>query len=174
MRRIVAACGVVLIGMATTATSAAELPTRKPGLWEIKMSLANRGGQTVKQCVDAATDQMLVSIAGPFDQAACPKREVQRSGDRMTIDSTCTVAGKTATAHAVITGSFDSAYSMTVASHSDALPGRTVNMTLDGKWLGACMAGQKPGDVIMPGGIKVNVRDLQKLGIRAPGAPLPN
>jgi hypothetical protein len=33
------------------------------------------------------------------------------------------------------------------------------------------MAGQKGGDVIMPGGIKVNIRDLQKLGIRVPGAP---
>jgi hypothetical protein len=174
MRRIVATCGLVLIGMATTSASAAELPTRKPGLWEIKTSFANRGGQSVQQCVDAATDQMLQSLAGPFDQAACAKRNVQKSGDRTIIDSTCTVAGKTATAHAVIAGSFDSAYSMTVMAHSDALPGGTVNMTLDGKWLGACMAGQKPGDVIMPGGIKVNIRDLQKLGIRNPVAPLPN
>jgi hypothetical protein len=174
MRRIVAACGLVLIGMATTSTSAAELPARKPGLWEIKTSFANRGGLTVQQCVDAATDQMLQSNAGPFAQGACAKRDVQRSGDRMTIDSTCTLAGKTATAHAVITGSFDSAYSMTVTSHSDALPGGTMNMTLDAKWLGACKAGQKPGDVLMPGGIKINIRDLQKLGIRSPGAPLPN
>jgi Protein of unknown function (DUF3617) len=174
MRGIVAACGLVLIGIAATSAGAAELPARKPGLWEVKMSFANRGGQTVQQCVDAATDQMLASLSGPFDQALCAKRDVQRSADRTVIDSTCRVAGKTATAHAVITGSFDSAYSMTVTAHSDALPGGTVNMTLDGKWLGACMSGQKPGDVIMPGGIKVNIRDLQKLGIRPPGAPLPN
>jgi Protein of unknown function (DUF3617) len=174
MRRIVAAYSLVLIGMATTATTAAELPARKPGLWEIKMSFANRGGQTIQQCIDPATDQMLQANAGPFAQGACAKRDIQKSADRMIVDSTCTVAGKTATAHAVITGSFDSAYSMTVTSHSDALPGGSINMTLDGKWLGACKADQKPGDVIMPGGIKVNIRDLQKLGIRGPGAPLPN
>jgi hypothetical protein len=174
MRTIVAACSLVLIGMATISTSAAELPARKPGLWEIKMSFANRGGQAIQQCIDPATDQMLQSNAGPFAQGACAKRDIQKSADRMIVDSTCTVAGKTATAHAVITGSFDSAYSMTVTSHSDALPGGTINMTLDAKWLGACKADQKPGDVIMPGGIKVNIRDLQKLGIRRPGAPLPN
>ena len=175
MRAIDAACGLMLVVMAATSAGAAEqLPARKPGLWEVKMTVANRGGQAVQQCVDAATDQMLQSLAGPFDLAACPRHEVQRSGDQTIIDSTCTVAGKTAITHSVISGSFDSAYSMTVTARSDALSGKTMNMTLEGKWLGACMAGQKGGDVIMPGGIKVNIRDLKKLGLRPPGVPLPN
>jgi hypothetical protein len=42
-------------------------------------------------------------------------------------------------------------------------------MTLEAKWLVPCTAGQKPGDVIMPGGLKVNIRDLQKLGIGSAG-----
>jgi hypothetical protein len=35
-------------------------------------------------------------------------------------------------------------------------------MTMDAKWLGACAAGQQPGDVIMAGGVKVNIPELQK------------
>ncbi len=34
--------------------------------------------------------------------------------------------------------------------------------TLEAKWLGACKAGQKPGDVIMPGGGKLNTDDMMK------------
>src|ERR1700755_1421773 len=92
---------------------AAELPSRKPGLWEIKMNFENRDipGQTMQQCIDAATDQMMQSNMGR-DEGACSKRDVQRSATGITMDSTCTVGGKTVTSHAVITGSFDSAYTM--------------------------------------------------------------
>jgi hypothetical protein len=167
MRKLVAASGLLLIGAATA--TAAELPVRKAGLWQIMMSVAGRGGQSIEQCVDAATDQMLQSNAGPFAQGACTKRDIERSGGRMIVDSSCTVAGKTATAHTVITGDFNSAYTMTVTSRSDALRGTAMNMTLEAKWLGPCTAGQKPGDVIMPGGLKVNIRDLQKLWIGSAG-----
>jgi Protein of unknown function (DUF3617) len=168
------ACSVVLSGtVAVVAVVAAELPARKPGLWEIQRSLGNRGAQTIQQCIDAATDQMLQENAGPFAQGACGKRDVQRSADRVTIDSTCTIAGKTSTSHAVITGSFESAYSMTVTAQGEALPGGKTTISLEAKWLGPCQAGQRAGDVIMPGGIKVNILDLQKLGIRGASGVLP-
>jgi hypothetical protein len=89
---------------------AAELPARKPGLWEIKMAVENRNvpGQTLQQCIDASTDQILQSNAGPSSvQSACTKHDVQRSANGITIDSTCTVAGKPTTTHAVITGSLE-------------------------------------------------------------------
>jgi len=171
MRMAMTTCALALIG--TTAANAAELPTRKAGLWEINMSFSNRAGQNVQQCIDASTDAMLQSSAGPFAQAACSKRDIQRTGDGFVMDSTCTVAGKTATAHSVISGSFDNAYTMTVTSQSDALPNYNLTMTLTGKWLGPCTANQKPGDVIMPGGIKVNIRDLQKFGLGG-GTQLPS
>jgi hypothetical protein len=33
-------------------------------------------------------------------------------------------------------------------------------MTVAAKWLGPCHADQKPGDMIMPGDITMNLRDL--------------
>jgi Protein of unknown function (DUF3617) len=144
--------------------SAAELPSRKPGLWEMKMEFASRNTptQTIKQCIDAATDQMMQSSAGPAGQTACSKRDVQRSADTITVDSVCTVGGKATTSHAVITGSFDSAYTMTVTSDSSTAPGGKSTMTMAAKWLGPCTGDQKPGDMIMSNGMKINILDMQK------------
>jgi hypothetical protein len=91
MGRSVSASILVLIAVPALA---AELPSRKPGQWEITMTLENRNvpGQTVRQCIDAATDQSMQSSAGAIAQAACSRRDVQRSGNLITIDSTCTSA----------------------------------------------------------------------------------
>ena len=140
---------------------AAELPARKPRQWEVKTTIDGHGrAVTVQQCIDAATDQMLQSSAGPFSAPACPEREVTKSGDGIKIESRCSFNGKAASAHTVITGSFDSAYTMTVTSEGADLPAMT--MTSEGKWLGACAAGQQPGDVVMSNGVKVNIPELQK------------
>ena len=144
-----------------TYAEAADLPARKPGLWEVKTTIEGHGrGVTVQQCIDAATDQMLQSSAGPFSGPACPEREVKKSDNGMTIDSRCNFNGKPASAHADITGSFDSTYTMTVTAEGADLP--HTKMTSEGKWLGACAADQQPGDVVMANGVKVNIPELQK------------
>jgi len=153
---------LVLVGAAPV--RAAELPSRKPGLWQVKTSIENSNApaRVVQQCIDAATDQMMQSNAGPFAPEVCPRREVQSSPNSITIDSTCTIGGKSATAHAVVSGSFESAYAMTVTSQSEELPGGKMVMTMEGQWLGPCTADQKPGDLVMGNGVKVNIPELQK------------
>jgi hypothetical protein len=152
-----------------TQAVAADAPARKPGLWEVKTSIEGQGrAVTVQQCIDAATDQMLQSSAGPFSAPLCTGREVTKSDTGMTIDTHCSLNGKPANAHAVVSGSFDSAYTMTVTAEGGVLP--PVKMIIDGKWLGACTAGQQPGDVVMANGVKVNIPELQKRALGA--APL--
>jgi uncharacterized protein DUF3617 len=159
MIRIAAALSLAVIS--ARPAQAADLPSRKPGLWEVKTSIEGSPRPlTVQQCIDASTDRMLQSSAGPFSPAACPEREVTKSGASISIDSRCTLSGKPASAHADITGSLDSAYTMTVTSEGGGLP--AVKMTVESKWLGACAADQQPGDVMMPGGVKINVPELQK------------
>jgi hypothetical protein len=165
----------VLVLACSLPAVADDWPARKAGLWEVKTNIAEIAtGQghtmaapmTVQQCIDAATDQMMMSGTGPLAQAVCPRRDVQRSGATITIDATCTFTDKTATTHAVITGSLDSAYTMTVTSQSDALPGGKMTMSMTGKWLGPCAADQKPGDMIMGGGLlKLNILELKKNGV---------
>jgi hypothetical protein len=40
---------------------------------------------------------------------------------------------------------------------------RDTTTRIDAKWLGDCKADQKPGDIMMPGGFKLNVKDAEKL-----------
>jgi hypothetical protein len=150
--------------------SSAEALSRRAGAWEVKTTIAGSGApaRTIKQCIDADTDQMLQSSAGPFNPAACQQRNMQRSAETTTIDFTCTVGGKPATARSVITGSFDSAYTMTVTAESAELAGGRMIMTIDGKWLGPCPADEKPGDVVLNNGVKVNIPDMQKQVSPAP------
>jgi hypothetical protein len=123
---------------------------------------------TMKQCIDASTDQVMQSHASSSG-ASCSKRDVQKSATGMTIDSVCTVAGKTTTSHIVVSGSFESNYTMTITSEGGSLPAaRTI--TLEAKWLGPCAADQKPGDMIMSNGVKMNIVDMQK-AMRPPVAP---
>jgi hypothetical protein len=159
----------VLILAGALPAVAAELPTRKAGLWEVRI---NGASQAIQQCIDASTDQMMQSSGGALAEAACSRRDVQKSANGLTIDSTCTVAGKTATSHAVMTGSFDRAYTMTVTSESETLPGGKMTMTLAAKWLGPCAADQKPGDMIMGNGFKMNILEMRKRG-PSQGVPLP-
>ena len=160
MRLLIVAMIAMLSG--TMFAAADDVPARKPGLWEVKTSIGSSAQSlTMKVCIDAATDQLMQPIAGPFSAQVCPKRSIQRADGTITIDSTCSVAGKTATARAVVTGSFDSSYTMTVTAQGAALP-TNVSMTVDAKWLGACAEGQKPGDMMMGNGMTVNLLDLQK------------
>ena len=159
--RLGALLAVLVPAHAARAGAADEL-SRKPGLWEVKTSIANATARVVRQCIDAETDQMLQSVAGPFNAGACQRSDAQHAADATTIDFKCNVAGKPATAHSVVTGSLDDAYTMMVTAQSDGLPNGKMVMSMDGKWLGPCAAGQKPGDVILSNGIKINILDIEK------------
>ena len=70
------------------------------------------------------------------------------------------------TSHSEIIGDFNSAYTVKIdvaqRARSAAAPGDHVT-TIEAKWLGACKPDQKPGDIVMPGGFKLNIKDVDKL-----------
>ena len=159
--------------LCSTPAFALDMPPRKAGLWEITMKFDGRNipGQTVKHCIDAATDKLMNSSAGGSPQQNCDKQDMSHTGGMVVVDSVCHFNGATTTSHAEITGDFNSAYTMHVTSKRQGGPptpglsptGET-SMTIVAKWLGPCAAGQRPGDMIMSNGMKMNVLDL-----RAPG-----
>src|SRR5271170_7071376 len=122
-----ALCLVVVCAVPASAT---ELPARKAGLWEIQTTVLEGHTISIRQCNDAQTDQAMQANAGSMPQRACSKRDVQKSADTTTIDSVCSIAGKTRTVHTAITGSFDSSYTMTITSQGEGIPAaRTMTMT---------------------------------------------
>ncbi len=159
--------------------SALDLPTRKAGLWEIKMEFQGRSklpGQTMKQCTDATSDKLMTANFGGAAEH-CQKQDISQSGNAIVIDSVCAFGGATSTSHAVINGDFNSAYTVEVTStREDArpvpgiAPGGETHMKIAASWIGACAAGQRPGDIIMSNGMTMNVLDIQK-GIPPRGVP---
>ena len=145
---------IVLLMLTAAGAYAAsfEPPKRKSGLWETKVSNAQvPRGQTMRQCIDQKTDDIMRKEQE--SQMSCSKKDMRREGDRIVGDSVCTVEGTTVTTHTVITGNFDTNYRADVKStYNPPVNGmRESSSTVEGQWLGACLAGQKPGDVIMPG-----------------------
>jgi Protein of unknown function (DUF3617) len=155
--------------------AALDLPARTPGLWEIKMTLEGRNipMPTAQHCIDAETDKLMNSIGGSMQKDMCSKQDVQKVGNTIVVDSVCKIGQGTTTSHGVVSGDFNSAYTVKVTSKREggpAVPGMpadgTSAMTIDAKWLGPCAADQKPGDMIIAGR-KINIRDMQNL----PGMP---
>ena len=166
------AAGVVLAALPALAASAVELPTRKAGLWEMKMVRTGSPlpDMTMQHCTDETTDKAMGSTFSPMSKDICSKNDMQKTATGYVTDSVCTVGGISVTSHSETTGDFNSAYTVKVTSHSQGGPSgpRDTTMTVEAKWLGACKADQKPGDIVMPGGRTMNVKDMEKLKAMAP------
>jgi hypothetical protein len=151
---------------AAPACADVQLPLRKAGLWEISMQ--HEGSKlpnvSIQQCTSEAVDREFTSDFAPAAQQACSKNDIQKTATGYVSDSVCAAGGATVKSHAETSGDFNSAYTVKVTSHSEGgqLGTRDSVMTLTAKWAGDCKPGQKPGDVVMPGGFKMNLQDMQK------------
>jgi Protein of unknown function (DUF3617) len=158
--------------MSALAASAIEMPTRKAGLWEMKMVRTGSPmpDMTMQHCTDETTDKAMSSGLSPMSKDICSKNDIQKTATGYTTDSVCTVGGISVTSHSETTGDFNSAYAVKVTSHSQGGPSgpRDTTMTVEAKWLGACKPDQKPGDIVMPGGRTMNVKDMEKMKAMAP------
>ena len=151
---------------------AVELPVRKAGLWEMKMVRTGSSvpDMTMQHCTDATTDKQMSTSFSPGKET-CAKQDIQKTAAGFVSDTVCSVAGMTITSHAEITGDFNSAYTVKVTSKTEGGPSgvpRDGTTTIEAKWLGACKADQKAGDIVMPGGMKMNIGDLDKLKAMLP------
>ena len=147
---------------------AVDLPVRKAGLWEMKVLHTGSPvpDMTMQHCTDETTDKEMSTSFSPVDKDACSKQDIVKTAAGYVTDSVCGIAGMSIKSHAEITGDFNSAYTVKSTSHSEggrAGAGRDSTTTIQAKWLGACKADQKPGDILMPGGMKMNVKDMEKL-----------
>jgi hypothetical protein len=159
---------LLLASLPAPDAGAVEMPLRKAGLWEMKVL---RTGvplpeMTMQHCTDETTDAEMSTSFSPMTKEICSKRDVQTTASGFVADSVCKVAGVSMTSHADITGDFNSAYTVKTTLHSQGGPSglpRDSTVTIEAKWLGACKPNQKPGDIVMPGGFKMNIKDAEKL-----------
>jgi len=160
-------CGCLLIALAaTTVARADELPLRKAGLWDVRVTSSGMPGINALHCTDPSVEkEMTAEILGRHD--SCAKHETHKTDAGYTIESECSAAGMTMTGHYEITGDFDSAFTIHSTTHvfggSAGKNGRDMSGKVEAKWLGECKPDQKPGDVIMFGGVKMNIKDINKI-----------
>lgn len=141
-----------------------EMPSRKPGLWELKLDKA--GAQTMQQCTDATTEKEMAAAFGPMAKAMCSRQDMKKTATGLVVDSTCKIGNMTSVSHTEFNGDFNSAYTVTTTAKnsggSAGMPAETTNV-VEAKWIGACKPDQKPGDILMPGGMKMNIKDMKAM-----------
>lgn len=141
----------LIVSLAATPVFADDLPKRKSGLWEIKISSSESPGSrpTIQTCIDEKVDNLL---AQDDDAVECAKPHVRRDGARLIIDSVCKSDETTMKGQTVMTGNFDSAYRAEVkVTYDPPIAGmREGSSVIEARWLGPCKPGQSHGDVVLP------------------------
>ena len=175
--------GIIIIGACLSASSFAfaddaannTYPKRKPGLWEIQTSGAEAlPPQTMKQCIDAETDMKLMKMGTDMSAkmgGACAKNTFTKQGSQYIGEAECTMMGTKMTTKSVMSGDFESAYTgESTASFDPPMKGMKETKTkISARWVGACEAGQKPGDMFLSNGMKMNIDDLANIGAMGGG-----
>jgi len=180
--RLILQAAALAVACVTAASAASldDIPNRKPGLWDIKMVSADARipPQTIQQCTDASTDADLRTTFSPMAKEMCSQQDMQKTAAGYSIDATCNFHGIASTSHTEISGDFNSAYTVKVSTTQSSGPAgiaQAGDMTMNATWVGPCKDGQKAGDIIMPGGIKMNINDMKALRALIPQhAPSPH
>ena len=143
-----------------------DFPKRKSGLWEIETSSGAHPGtaQKAQMCIDQKTDDALNQMGTGMSKDMCSKSNIRREGGAIVTDSVCKFGTTTATTHSVVTGQFDSAYKVeTRSTYDPPMAGmKEGSAVIHARWVGPCKPDQKPGDMILPSGVKINVNDRPK------------
>src|SRR5690349_19635963 len=88
-------CCLLVLVVPAVGANAGELPTRKPGLWEMK--IVKTGSQapdmSMQHCTDATTDKDMSNSVSPMVKQVCSKQDVQKTAAGYVSDSVCSVAG---------------------------------------------------------------------------------
>lgn len=167
--RTITLCAAALaVALATPPCFGDDLPKRKSGLWEIKTASLGTGkatsgaeGASVQMCIDEKTDNAVQQQAIGMAKQSCSRQDIRRTGSQVVVDSVCKFGDTTATTHSVFTGSFESAYKVeTHSTYQPPMMGMSEgSAVIEAKFLGPCKPDQRPGDMILGNGMKINMND---------------
>ncbi len=170
---------VLAVGAAFASSAAAqEIPMRRAGLWEVTINHEGRNTppQTMQQCTDAETDKLMNAFGGDLSADLCSKQEIKKVGATIVINAVCQIGPMKSTSQSVITGDFNSNYTVKVTSKLEGVPAAAQGAaggttTIQARWVGACKPDQRPGDIVMANGQTMNIRELRKMMDRKGAAP---
>jgi hypothetical protein len=145
--------------------SAENLPHRKPGLWRQTMAMegVEHAMPATEFCIDAASEAKMSLMGQQMSKDHCQAPQFNRNLDgSLSFTSACDFegGGKT-TSKGTISGDFDSSYKVAIDSTTTGgtagMDQHERKMTITATWEGPCAPDQKGGDIILPGGRKMNM-----------------
>jgi Protein of unknown function (DUF3617) len=150
------------------AVAAQDFPKLKAGLWEMSNTMSNRPGQAMKStvCLDASLQRDMIAMSTGMMQGMCSKHDLKVSGNKVTGDMICKMGESTMKSRSVMTMTGDTAYRTEAHTTFDPpFAGTTKSDTvIEGRYVGACRPGQRPGDMTMPTGQTINIRTIMSAG----------
>lgn len=139
-------------------------PKQMAGQWEYKNTIAGQQ-MTMKTCVDAKSQETVSWVNPSAVSQDCSKREYKKEADgTWTFYTVCRTAqgGETTTSGAA-KGDFSRNFTVLVTVKTEgasvAQANGVLDMKIDASYVGPCPAGQRGGDVVLPGGQIRNIID---------------
>jgi hypothetical protein len=168
---------------ATTTPAAASAPAapsmtppeRKAGLWEQKMSTAGMT-QVSRICFSDEVNKKMSLWGQQGGKDMCAEQSMTPTPGGWKFSSRCDMgSGGTIISTGEAKGDFGSHYTVNIKSSTTGAGAPHMNgeheMTLEATWKGPCPAGFKPGDMELPGGMKMNMLTMAAGGPAAGGKP---
>jgi hypothetical protein len=162
--------GAAMAGAVAATAQSLDLPARKPGLWAMKMVTEQPAGVPgfgAQMCIDAATDKDMMEFGLKMSKDSCKRYEVKRAGSSWVIDADCNLGPIKSSTRTTISGDFQSSINVRIEGTTEGLPGnrgpQPTLITQTATWTSACSNGMKPGDIVLGGGLRMNVRQVKDL-----------
>ena len=159
------------LAIAGLPAAAQDFPKLKPGLWEMQRTVdppppAPNGrpmpADRTSMCLDDSVQQEMFGMANGAMMGACSKHDFKLTGNKMTGDVVCSMGGSTMHSKSLMVLDGDSAYRTDIDTTYDPpfMGHSRTKMTIHAHNVGPCKPGQRPGDLVLPNGQTMNVRDM--------------
>ena len=162
-----------IASLLTTPAAAQDYPKLKSGLWEMERSSdrGTRASNRMTMCLDDSVQKQMFDMGAGAMQGMCSKHDFKLSGNRGTADFVCDIAGSRMHSKSTMVLDGNVGYRTEIRTTYDPpFMGQTESFTvLTARHVGACKPGQRPGDMVMPNGQTLNMRDA--MGAPPPGPP---
>jgi hypothetical protein len=147
------------------AAAAQDFPQLAPGLWEMNRvsdaAPAQANANRMTLCLDRSLSKEMFEMGVGAMKGMCSRHEFHLSGRRGTGDFVCEMGGSRMHSTSTMVLDGDTAYRTEIHTTWDPpfMERASTDTVLTAHRVGACLPGQRPGDVTTAQGHKFNIRD---------------